>query len=238
MKLLKIDPLNYEVKEEFEKLLLEEEPVAQKVEMVSDEGALETPELEIESTDIELEDIWETMEEEVPTEVSDQESVAEVEAEDSFAVEEGETLEDIWEAIEEEIPTEVSDQESITEVGDEEDISAVEESEALEETLEGLETTDEESEFGDVTEDIEIDEGIGGSVGEELVEEPEEDFENSIATVTLAEIYAAQGFVKRAIDMLEKVLEREPDRENVRNRLEELRVEISLEEGGESGDKG
>ena len=75
-------------------------------------------------------------------------------------------------------------------------------------------------------------------MAEEVSEGSGGDFEDSIATVTLAEIYAAQGFVKRAITMLEKVLEKEPDRENVKNRLDELRVEISLDEGEGSGDPG
>jgi len=44
-----------------------------------------------------------------------------------------------------------------------------------------------------------------------------------VATVTLAEIYAAQGHVKRAAGMLEEVLEKEPDHAPARALLERLR---------------
>ena len=51
-----------------------------------------------------------------------------------------------------------------------------------------------------------------------------------IATFTLAEIYASQGLVERAVGVLERVLVREPGHQKARRRLEELR--------GASGDGG
>ena len=44
-----------------------------------------------------------------------------------------------------------------------------------------------------------------------------------IATFTLAEIYASQGLVERAVGVLERVLVREPGHQKARRRLEELR---------------
>jgi hypothetical protein len=46
-----------------------------------------------------------------------------------------------------------------------------------------------------------------------------------VATVTLAEIYAAQGHYDRALDMLEEVLEREPEHEPARALQERLLTE-------------
>jgi tetratricopeptide (TPR) repeat protein len=46
-----------------------------------------------------------------------------------------------------------------------------------------------------------------------------------IATFTLAEIYASQGLVERAVGLLEQVLVREPGHQEARRRLEELRRE-------------
>lgn len=46
-----------------------------------------------------------------------------------------------------------------------------------------------------------------------------------VATVTLAEIYAAQGHRKRALSMLEEVLAEEPDHEEARRVLNELQGE-------------
>ena len=43
-----------------------------------------------------------------------------------------------------------------------------------------------------------------------------------VATFTLAEMYADQGFVPLAIDVLEHVLKRDPRNERARSRLEEL----------------
>jgi len=183
MKLLRLDPLNQGAKEEFEKLLLEEEPSDRELEtsLVEEQGAME--QAEAQGVELELEDIWEATGEEVLAEEPGQEPVVE-------------------ESAGEELPTEG-------------DLSTELE---VEEVAEGGETGEE----------------IVSPISEEIVEEPEEGFEDSIATVTLAEIYAAQGFVKRAIKMLEKVLEKEPDRENVRNRLEELRAEVSLGEAEKS----
>jgi hypothetical protein len=45
----------------------------------------------------------------------------------------------------------------------------------------------------------------------------------AVPTVTLAEIYAAQGHKQRAIDTLERVLEREPDHGAARGLLDRLR---------------
>jgi Tetratricopeptide repeat len=46
-----------------------------------------------------------------------------------------------------------------------------------------------------------------------------------VATVTLAEIYAAQGHFERALNMLEEVLQREPDHEVARALRQRLRAE-------------
>lgn len=50
----------------------------------------------------------------------------------------------------------------------------------------------------------------------------------AVATVTLAEIYAAQGHVRRALGMLDEVLEKEPDHEPARS----LRSRLSQQEEG------
>jgi len=46
----------------------------------------------------------------------------------------------------------------------------------------------------------------------------------SIATATLAELYAGQGLIRRAVEVLERVLERDPDNPQIKERLEELRT--------------
>jgi tetratricopeptide (TPR) repeat protein len=63
-----------------------------------------------------------------------------------------------------------------------------------------------------------------------------------IATMTLAEIYASQGFYEKAIDIYQKVLSREPSNEIARKRIEaikkgEIREEsdgVTLEKSGEN----
>ena len=50
-----------------------------------------------------------------------------------------------------------------------------------------------------------------------------------VATVTLAEIYAAQGHVKRALKMLDEVLAREPDHEAARELWEKLLAQAETE---------
>jgi tetratricopeptide (TPR) repeat protein len=50
---------------------------------------------------------------------------------------------------------------------------------------------------------------------------------SGIATLTLAEIYARQGLFDRAIDVCEAVLERSPDDERARDRLDEYRRELA-----------
>jgi hypothetical protein len=51
-----------------------------------------------------------------------------------------------------------------------------------------------------------------------------------VATVTLAEIYAAQGHAERAVRMLDDVLEKEPDHEPARRLRERLRRQCALAE--------
>ena len=51
----------------------------------------------------------------------------------------------------------------------------------------------------------------------------EEDMDDPIVTVTLAEIYANQGLVEKAIQILEEALRQRPDDLRIRNRLQEIR---------------
>ena len=53
--------------------------------------------------------------------------------------------------------------------------------------------------------------------------EEEEDVDDPIVTVTLAEIYANQGLVEKAIQILEEALRQRPDDLRIRNRLQEIR---------------
>lgn len=50
---------------------------------------------------------------------------------------------------------------------------------------------------------------------------------SGIATLTLAEIYARQGLLDRAVEVCEAVLERRPDDERAKARLHEYREELS-----------
>ena len=57
--------------------------------------------------------------------------------------------------------------------------------------------------------------------------------EDEIATATLAEIYASQGLVKKAVRMMEEVLRRSPQRDHqLERRIKALRSQLSdVEEG-------
>ena len=61
-----------------------------------------------------------------------------------------------------------------------------------------------------------------------LESEEEEPFE--IATTTLAELYFDQGHLPEAIDTYEKVIEQNPEDENLKTRLEELKAMVAKEE--------
>lgn len=50
---------------------------------------------------------------------------------------------------------------------------------------------------------------------------------SGIATLTLAEIYARQGFPQRAVEVCELILERRPDDNTARTRLEEYRRSLA-----------
>jgi tetratricopeptide (TPR) repeat protein len=52
--------------------------------------------------------------------------------------------------------------------------------------------------------------------------DPAEGFGRRIATATLAEIYAGQGMFDRAIDIYQRLLERDPGNEVIRSRLAAL----------------
>lgn len=54
---------------------------------------------------------------------------------------------------------------------------------------------------------------------------PEESSDSSFATLTLVEIFLAQGYRKKALAALRQMAEREPGREDVRLRLEEVLAE-------------
>ena len=59
----------------------------------------------------------------------------------------------------------------------------------------------------------------------------------TISTVTLAEIYAAQGLTEKAVYMYRRVLTRSPDRERISKRIQELENQLRHEEeGGTNGD--
>ena len=47
-------------------------------------------------------------------------------------------------------------------------------------------------------------------------------------TPTLAEIYASQGLMSEAITVLKQILKREPEREEVRRRLDDLQRASSI----------
>jgi tetratricopeptide (TPR) repeat protein len=69
----------------------------------------------------------------------------------------------------------------------------------------------------------------------------EEPVRRSLATRTLAEIYLAQGYRGKALAVLREILDRHPEREDIRERLEELAAEgVSGPQaaGGEEGAPG
>ena len=57
--------------------------------------------------------------------------------------------------------------------------------------------------------------------------------EDEIATATLAEIYASQGFLRKAVRMMEEVLRRSSKEDKrLERRIEQLRRQLSdMEEG-------
>ena len=79
----------------------------------------------------------------------------------------------------------------------------------------------------DEVESDEIDQGLttlvremGQTQGEKA---PGKEIVRPVATVTLAELYVQQGLVRQAVDTLERVLEKEPENRQARDRLETLR---------------
>ena len=74
-----------------------------------------------------------------------------------------------------------------------------------------------------------VDEEQRADVSEESVEVPATDATEvpttEIATMTLAEIYAEQGFRDKALEILRQILERHPDAERVVSRIAELEAE-------------
>jgi aerobic-type carbon monoxide dehydrogenase small subunit (CoxS/CutS family) len=50
-------------------------------------------------------------------------------------------------------------------------------------------------------------------------------------TPTLAEIYASQGLISEAISVLKQILKQEPEREDVRRRLDDLQCACVTSEG-------
>jgi tetratricopeptide (TPR) repeat protein len=59
--------------------------------------------------------------------------------------------------------------------------------------------------------------------------------EEIIATMTLAELYASQGFLEKAIEIYQKVLSREPTNEVAKKRIESMmRGEPRSQAGGEA----
>jgi hypothetical protein len=55
----------------------------------------------------------------------------------------------------------------------------------------------------------------------------------NVATVTLAEIYFQQGLREQALQIYRQLLEREPENDSVRKRIEE--IEATKPDGGEPG---
>jgi tetratricopeptide (TPR) repeat protein len=69
----------------------------------------------------------------------------------------------------------------------------------------------------------------GHAADQEKTEMPEETELPEIATSTLAEVYISQGEMGEALNIYEKVLARNPQDENARRRIEELKAMISPE---------
>ena len=56
-------------------------------------------------------------------------------------------------------------------------------------------------------------------------------------TPTLADIYASQGLIREATSVLEKILQQGPEREDVRSRLEHLKLKLSESENNNKNDR-
>ena len=59
----------------------------------------------------------------------------------------------------------------------------------------------------------------------------------AMMTPTLADIYASQGLIREATSVLEKILRQEPEREDVRSRLEHLKLKSSESENRNENDR-
>ncbi len=72
----------------------------------------------------------------------------------------------------------------------------------------------------------------GSDLEDEIADEPE------VYTRTMAEVYASQGHVSRAIEVLEHILEEQPHDEAIRSRIEVLRQELGAGESPASAPVG
>lgn len=59
----------------------------------------------------------------------------------------------------------------------------------------------------------------------------------AMMTPTLADIYASQGLIREAMSVLEEILRQEPEREDVRSRLEHLKLKSSESENRNENDR-
>lgn len=55
----------------------------------------------------------------------------------------------------------------------------------------------------------------------------------SVATITLADLYVDQGLIRKAVEVMELVFERSPDNQHIKKRLEELRARNNSLEGSQ-----
>jgi hypothetical protein len=78
---------------------------------------------------------------------------------------------------------------------------------------------------------LEMEEDLPGEEGAEAEEPP------NVATVTLAEIYVQQGLKEQALQIYRQLLEREPENEAVRKRIEEIEATKSGEDRGDAADR-
>lgn len=91
----------------------------------------------------------------------------------------------------------------------------------------GIEKEDQrKAELDQIPQGVEI-ESSGKVVSGEKVEEGIGD---QIATVTLAEIYASQGLLGKAIEILERILKRDPGNQDVKERLVQLKAQAEGED--------
>jgi len=147
------------------------------------------------------------------------------------------------ESIEDEIP-ETEQRSTTTDDFEDEDVEDLHVADMLVE-VQKTEISDEAIEDGDVLEtelsknEADVDEDLAALVSElehvdqteaDLVADEEEEqaqaascHSDSIATATLAELYAQQGLVEQAVATLEQVLARNPNNAQVQARLDELR---------------